>query len=97
MGSVRSWITHPQLHVGLIFCPTEEDGSGLFLVDFQKKVIDGVLEKRDRAREEEEERQRREIEEEKQQLQEPVPEPENEDEEWYVNQEFESLLNKKYT
>ena len=60
----------------------DEDGSGLYLVDFQKKVIDGVFEERDRARLEEEERHRREIEEEKQQLEEPVPEAENEEEQW---------------
>lgn len=60
----------------------DEDGSGLYLVDFQKKVIDGVFEERDRARQEEEEKQRREIEEERQQLLEPVPDPENEEEEW---------------
>ena len=61
---------------------TDEDGSGLYLVDFQKKVLDDVFEQRDRARKEEEERQRKEIEEEKQQLKESVPEPENEEDEW---------------
>ncbi|XP_052243604.1 coiled-coil domain-containing protein 174-like isoform X2 [Dreissena polymorpha] len=57
----------------------DEDGSGLFLVDFQKKVLDDEAQRREKERvererlEEEEERRLQEI---------PVPAPQNEDEEW---------------
>ena len=61
---------------------TEEDGSQVYLVDFQKKAIDKIVEDRDRRRkEEEEERERKE---EALLSKAVVPPPANEDEEWLV-------------
>ncbi|XP_022291209.2 coiled-coil domain-containing protein 174-like isoform X2 [Crassostrea virginica] len=58
----------------------EEDGSQVYLVDFQKKAIDKIVEDRDRRRkEEEEERERKE---EELLSKAVVPPPANEDEEW---------------
>ncbi|XP_061193538.1 coiled-coil domain-containing protein 174-like [Saccostrea echinata] len=58
----------------------EEDGSQVYLVDFQKKAIDKIVEDRDKRRkEEEEERERQEEELLKHAV---VPPPANEEEEW---------------
>ncbi|XP_053388314.1 coiled-coil domain-containing protein 174-like [Mercenaria mercenaria] len=61
---------------------SEEDGSGLYLVDFQKKSLDDFEDRRLKERKEKEEIERRELEEEQRQLAEPVPPPESEEEEW---------------
>ncbi|XP_045197619.2 coiled-coil domain-containing protein 174-like isoform X2 [Mercenaria mercenaria] len=61
---------------------SEEDGSGLYLVDFQKKSLDDFEERREKERKEKEEMERRELEEEQRQLAEPVLPPESEEEEW---------------
>ncbi|KAK3097850.1 hypothetical protein FSP39_013820, partial [Pinctada imbricata] len=58
----------------------EEDGSKVFLIDFQKKVIDNIVEKRERDRKEEEERQARAEEEILSKVDTPLPA--NKDEEW---------------
>ena len=59
----------------------DEDGSGLFLVDFQKKVLDDEEQRRHKERVE---RERQEEEDERRLQEIPVPEPKNEDEEWWV-------------
>lgn len=66
--------------ISSLFFVLDEDGSGVFLVDFQKKVLDNVEENREKERREKEER---EAEEERQLQAEPIPEPETEEEEWY--------------
>ncbi|XP_052810069.1 coiled-coil domain-containing protein 174-like [Mya arenaria] len=72
----------------------EEDGSGVFLVDFQKKAIDRVVSRRDEAARQEEyagnqkgqgasdELAGMEDEMERQLLEQPVPEPQTPDDEW---------------
>ncbi|KAL4232504.1 hypothetical protein ACF0H5_007196 [Mactra antiquata] len=67
----------------------DEDGSGQFLVDFQKKVLDNCVDERESDRREFEsleverrEKERLEIEEERKQLLEPVPPPDSVDDEW---------------
>ena len=64
----------------------EEDGSQLFLVDFQQKAINTLSEQRrnQHSKEEEEKRKREEeeAEEERRQLAEPMKEAENPEEEW---------------
>jgi len=57
---------------------SEEDGSLLYLVDFQKKVIDRVVDKREKGRKEEEE----EADKERILAAVPIPEPENAEDEW---------------
>lgn len=54
----------------------EDDGSEGYLVDFQKKVIDTIVNKREKQRQKEEEEAERKA------LAVPIPEPENSDEEW---------------
>ena len=53
---------------------TEEDGSKIFLVDFQKKAIDNIREERSKQREKEERRQQEEDND--------IPPPKDESEEW---------------
>ena len=55
---------------------SEEDGSQKYLVDFQRKNIDTIIDKRNNRLKEEEE--------EKKLLAERVPAPDNPEEEWYV-------------
>ena len=61
---------------------TEEDGSKIFLVDFQQKSLEQLSEKRRMEKRAEEERKKHEDEVERQLLAEPVPEPATPDEEW---------------
>ncbi|XP_046566196.1 LOW QUALITY PROTEIN: coiled-coil domain-containing protein 174-like [Haliotis rubra] len=58
----------------------EEDGSGVFLVDFQKKVIDNIVETRDR--ENSKGRQLPSDKQDEEMLSEPVPPPSDPQEEW---------------
>ena len=66
----------------------DEDGSKLFLVDFERKAMDTISDKRREqlAKEEEEKKQREqeEAEEERKQLAEPLKETEDPQEEWWV-------------
>jgi len=65
------------------YCIAEEDGSILYLVDFQQKALEMISdERRERLKAEELERNRREEEEEKRMLSETIAAPQNSDEEW---------------
>ncbi len=72
----------------LCFC-ADEDGSGHFLVDFQQKAYEAIVQKRNekhKNEEEEEKRKQQEEEdrrEEERQLKEEIPQTDNPQEEWY--------------
>lgn len=77
-----SYIVYSAHNLSCLQIVIEEDGSQVYLVDFQKKAIDKIVEDRDRRRKEEEEERERKVEELLSKA--VVPPPANEDEEWLV-------------